>query len=91
MKHTKTISVTTARWWFHKMGYRWKRDHKGQYVDGHEREDVTAYCNCVFLPAMAAIELRTRKWGINDEPGSSFIMCHTVVWYHDKSTFYAHD
>ena len=25
------------------MGYRWIREKKGQYADGHERADVTAY------------------------------------------------
>jgi len=33
---TKPITLCTAQVWMHKLGYRWTRDPKGQYVDGHE-------------------------------------------------------
>ncbi|KAK0495603.1 hypothetical protein EDD18DRAFT_1354058 [Armillaria luteobubalina] len=66
---------------------------KGQYVDGHEREDVVKYWREVFLPAMAALESRMRKWSSNDGPETvpdSHTRC-VVVWFHDESTFYAND
>ena len=39
----KSIDVSTAQRWMHKMGYRWTKDPSGQYVDGHERADVVDY------------------------------------------------
>ena len=38
--HKKKISVTTAQCWMKRLHYQWSLDPKGQYVDGHEREDV---------------------------------------------------
>ena len=32
----KTISLATAKRWMHRMDYRWTRNFKGQYVDGHK-------------------------------------------------------
>jgi hypothetical protein len=56
LKRTKTISLATARRWLEKMGYRWKKNLKGQYVDGHEQPDVVHYRQNVFLPAMEQYE-----------------------------------
>ena len=77
------------------MGYHWKKEAKGQYVDGHEREDVVQYQQEVFLPMMEKYGEQTRKWA-ND--GSEIIPLiltlstpHVVIWFHDKSIFYAHD
>ena len=39
----QTISLMTAQCWMHMMDYRWHKDPKGQYVDGHEQEYVVAY------------------------------------------------
>jgi len=75
------------------MGYHWGCDPKGQYVDGHEHEDVVDYRQKVFLPKMAELVKQTTLWGSKDgpsvdpEPG----VHHVIIWYHDKSTFYAHD
>ncbi|KAJ3508503.1 hypothetical protein NLJ89_g5715 [Agrocybe chaxingu] len=88
----KTISLTTAQRWMKRMGYRWTINPKGQYVDGHERADVVHYRDEVFLPAILELEPRMRKYGTGDDndalgPNTRRI----VVWYHDESTFYAHD
>ena len=88
----KTISLTTAQRWMKKMDYRWTLNPKGQYVDGHAREDVVNYRNEIFLPSMARLEERTRKFGSEDMPYSLGPgVQHAVVWYHDESTFYAND
>lgn len=99
----KTISLATAKRWMHKLGYRWRHTFKGQYVDGHEREDVVHYRQHVFLPAWEKIQSRTRIWDsdkneITDQlpaastaTGSSLPQRRVIVWYHDESTFYAHD
>jgi hypothetical protein len=42
-----------------KLEYRWTKDPKGQFVNGHERDDVVAYRQETFLPAWAAIKEKT--------------------------------
>ena len=46
----KLISERTAHSWMAKMGYRCKKEPKGQYKDGHEHEDVVTYQENDFLP-----------------------------------------
>ncbi|KAF9503221.1 hypothetical protein BS47DRAFT_1378395 [Hydnum rufescens UP504] len=58
----KPISLRTAQCWLCIMGYHWQKEWKGQYSDGHEREDVTRYHQSVFLPAMAEYAKSMRKW-----------------------------
>ena len=86
----KRINISTAQQWMKKLDYQWTYDPKGQYVDGHEREDVVEYRQKVFLPRWANIQARTHDWskGLPDP------LPHerkTVVWFHDESTFYAND
>ncbi|KAI5988731.1 hypothetical protein EDD15DRAFT_2116555, partial [Pisolithus albus] len=50
LKIHQPISVRTAHRWMKRMGWKWKQEAKGQYVDGHEREDVVTYRQNVFLP-----------------------------------------
>jgi hypothetical protein len=42
--------------------YRWTTPKKGQYADGHEREDVVTYRNKVFLPKWQQMETQMRNW-----------------------------
>ena len=39
----KPINLATAQQWMKKLDYCWSHTPKGQYVDGHEREDVVIY------------------------------------------------
>lgn len=88
------ISLSTAKQWMHTLGYHWRRDHRGQYVDGHERADVVAYCQEVFIPQILEHQSRLNKWGKD-----GVTLEHTVSpgerpveeWYHDEVTFYAND
>jgi len=73
------------------MGYQWSVDPKGQYVDGHEREDVVNYWQNVFLPGWASAERYMRTYTRAGEEELSSNGRHTIVWFHDESTFYAHD
>jgi hypothetical protein len=66
-KNTKPISIQTARRWLKLMGYRWRAEPKGQYVDGHEREDVVRYWQNVFLPTLAELEPHMRKYDDSGE------------------------
>ncbi|KAG1788185.1 uncharacterized protein HD556DRAFT_1312143 [Suillus plorans] len=63
---TNRISLATAQRWMKKLEYRWTKDPKGQFVDGHERDDVVAYRQEVFLPAWAAIKEKTRNWSCHN-------------------------
>jgi hypothetical protein len=73
------------------MDYRWTKAPAGQYVDGHEREDVVEYQQNVFLPTMASFELKLRLWndGLAELDGREGRQ--TVIWWHDESIFYAND
>jgi hypothetical protein len=42
----------TATEWMNRRGYKWTDPKKGVYKDGHERPDVLAYRNDVFLPTV---------------------------------------
>ena len=98
---TKPISLATAkRWMSNQLGYRWTKEPKGQYVDGHERVDVVEYRQKVFLPAWTEFENSMRVWTdenihlrVDEVPDSESRpdIANTVVWFHDESTFYAHD
>jgi hypothetical protein len=89
----KTISHKTAVRWMQVMAYRWGEELKGQYADGHERDDVVTYQQSIFLPAWAAPEANTHKFD-NDGAldGSARLATRpTVIWNHDESIFYTHD
>ncbi|KAJ6612484.1 hypothetical protein B0H10DRAFT_2223097 [Mycena sp. CBHHK59/15] len=100
----RIITVRTAQRWMKKMGYRWRKEPKGMYSDGHEREDVVNYRQNVFLPRWREFEARTRWYGGNqtdeqvdfDARMRVFLSLVpdgrvVVIWRHDESTFYCHD
>ncbi|KAJ3555900.1 hypothetical protein NM688_g2325 [Phlebia brevispora] len=105
LKHT--VSLATAKRWMYMMDYRWTKTPSGQYVDGHEREDVVAYRQETFLPSMEKYEGQMRVWDTStgeetvDPEARAQASDGTdlegqprrrvVLWYHDESTFYAHD
>ncbi|KAJ7628314.1 hypothetical protein FB45DRAFT_749011, partial [Roridomyces roridus] len=88
------ISLSTARNYLNELGYRFRVEKKGQYSDGHEREDIVYYRDEVYLPALKGFQDRSFVF----EPDGSVITLslparvrRTVIWYHDESIFYAHD
>jgi hypothetical protein len=89
----KTISLSTAQKWMQQMDYRWMKTPKGQYVDGHEREDVVYFRQNKFLPALQSLRSCMRQFASEDEASTEppTSVRPVVVWYHDESTFYAHD
>ncbi|KAG0696145.1 hypothetical protein DFH29DRAFT_984723 [Suillus ampliporus] len=86
---SKTISLVTAQRWMENCGFRWTTAKNGQYVDGYKHSDVVNYQQNKFLPAWYLVDPNTRKWFLRRE-GSTTGRC-TVVWFHDESTFNAHD
>lgn len=104
LHRSKPISIHTARRWMKALGYHWRKEPKGQYVDGHEREDVVAHRQKIYLPFMEECEGRTRQWdadgnkviaeGVTDgsDGDRTLIQCRRlVIWFHDECIFYAHD
>ena len=89
----RDISHKTACRYLHVLGYRFQYTPKGQYVDGHEREDVVTYQNTVFLPKWWKIVNRLASWDRNltEHPPTIDSEKRVIVWFHDESIFYAHD
>jgi transposase len=89
----KGISLATTKRWMRHLGYRWSKTPTGQYVDGHEREDVVTYRQKTFIPAWVVLEAQMRSWtgdnlDVEDAPTSGR---KVVIWHHDESIFYAND
>ena len=88
----RDISQKSATRYLHALGYRYQLAPKGQYVDGHEREDVITYRRQVFLPNWKKYMPRMAVWDKD-------LTCHlpsipekqVIAWFHDESVFYAHD
>jgi len=60
--HTTSIYHSTAKQWMKKLGFNWANIPKGQYIDGHEHEEVVTYQQEVFLPKLAEIDPKIQKW-----------------------------
>jgi len=89
-----TISLATARRWMRRMGMRWMKTPKGQYVDGHERPDVVDYRQNNYIPRRFGSKLPLRTWTagtIGDRVVPSSSERHTVYWYQDETTFTQND
>ncbi|KIL57925.1 hypothetical protein M378DRAFT_188351 [Amanita muscaria Koide BX008] len=85
---TSSIALATAKRWMQKFDYRWVQNHKGQYVNGHEREDVVNYRQNLFLPTWYSFEQKELvEVPKNLEEGGRRL----IAWFHDESIFYAHD
>ncbi|QRV77097.1 DDE superfamily endonuclease [Ceratobasidium sp. AG-Ba] len=88
-------SIRTAQRWMKEFGFRWGEDPKGQYVDGHEGEDVAKYRNEHFIPIWTELERhmcwydsKTMEYHVPAlEPGERIEM----FWFHDESIFYVND
>ena len=90
----KSIGKATAKRWMVKLEYRWVKNHKGQYVDGHERKDVVDYRKNVYLPKWYEMEPRMRCWnneGIQEPLNLPSGVAPIVPWFHDESIYYAND
>lgn len=89
----KPPSLRTAQRWMHEMGYTWMKERRGQFADGHERDDVVEYRMKTYVPYWLKMERRMRSWHDGKEipPQLQDGERVLVVWFHDESTFYAHD
>jgi hypothetical protein len=90
----KTVSLKTAQRYLNAIGYRYKTPAKGQYADGHEREDVVFYREQIFLPQWRKFSERMFNWAEGNLPefGPMSVEGRRVIaWFHDESIFYAND
>lgn len=87
-------SVCTTQRWMHTMGYKWGTERRGQFADGHEREDIVNYRIKTYVPEWLKAEKRMRSWAKDGEETSPPLGeggKRPIWWFHDESTFYAHD
>lgn len=76
------------------MGYRWKTERRGQFADGHEREDVVDFRMNNFIPKWSKIEPRMTTW---DKDGNAILPKlargekEVVAHFHDEVIYKAHD
>ena len=84
---TKRIDISTAQLCMQGLDFQQTYSElKGQYVDGHEREDVVEYCQKVLLPQW--VNIKVQNWGwTNGQPDPLLHKQRIVVWFHDESTF----
>ncbi|KAJ6629861.1 hypothetical protein B0H10DRAFT_1903748 [Mycena sp. CBHHK59/15] len=94
---TKLISLATSKRYLHTLRFCFTSPVKGQYVDGHERTDVRAEHEKVYVPKPSELCYRMRVF---DKDGKDITAeveemvasgKWVVIWYHDESIFYAHD
>ncbi|KAF7316311.1 hypothetical protein MIND_00149800 [Mycena indigotica] len=93
-KITSAISIRTARRYLIKLGFAYGYAKKGQYSDGHEREDVVVYREETYLPTLKDFEERSYIYhadGTIQVPRLPPGVRPTCIWYHDESIFYGHD
>ena len=89
-----TVCISTLSKYLHIWGYSFRKNKKGVFYDGHEREDVVAYRNVWSKRMMQYIERSDIYEGEEMdavpprlEEGQKKIVFVT----HDESTFYAND
>jgi len=88
----RDISHKTACRYLQALGYRYQSTPKGQYVDGHQREDVVIYRKHVLLLKWKKIMWRMAVWDKDlKEHLPSGEGKRIIAWFHDESVFYAHD
>ena len=93
----QSISLRTAYRWLHLQGFNYKRDQKGTYVDGHEREDVVAYRQQFIrkidilqnshLPPPLGTDNLTASYTV----GKLDATCKLVLIFHDESVFHSNE
>ena len=93
-RHGFTISLSTAKLWMKRMGMRWMKTPKGQYVDGHERPDVVDYRQNTYIPRRLGSHLPLRTWTaetIGDRVAPSPFHHYVVHWHQDETTYAQND
>jgi hypothetical protein len=90
-----SLGQTSTYNWLLRLGFYKSEVKKGVYLDRHEREDIVAYRQEVFLPLMAELDSYTRQYNENNDgswkviepilpPGVQrhMIYCHNESYFH---------
>ncbi|KAJ6610487.1 hypothetical protein B0H10DRAFT_1713763, partial [Mycena sp. CBHHK59/15] len=80
-----TIHISTAQHWMHALKFCWVKNHKGQYVNGHKREDVYQMEGRTQTGTGDNLDIKEAVDAINDARKK------LVIWFHNESIFYVHD
>jgi hypothetical protein len=89
--------MSTARHWLHSEGFHYICHRKGLYFDGHDRPDVVAYRQDIFLPMMKRLECRLVQYIVGQVETEQFIEPQNYVEHrlvlccHDEMTCQAND
>ncbi|KAJ6534918.1 hypothetical protein B0H19DRAFT_1080326 [Mycena capillaripes] len=90
----RKISVRTARRYLNDLGYRFKTEKKGQFSDGHERDDVVYYREEVYLPALKGFQDRSCVFEADGSvitPTLPAGVRRTVIWKGDGASYMVAD
>jgi hypothetical protein len=97
LKVGRGVSLSTARRWLHREGFRYIGHKKGLYFDGHDRPDVVSYRQDEFLPKMKLYESRFVRYVVGDvskelhSDPPNFVETRKVLLAHDEMTAQAND
>jgi hypothetical protein len=97
VKVGKGISLSTARRWLHREGFRYTGHKKGLYFDGHDRPDVVSYRQDHFLPRMKSYEPHFIRYVVGDvelellASPPNYVETRKVLVVHDEMTAQSND
>lgn len=97
LKVGQGVSLATARRWLHREGFRYISHKKGLYFDGHDREDVIAYCQNIFIPTFKSYKPRLVRHIVGDVETElvmqlkNYVEHQLVLVPHDEMISQAHD
>lgn len=97
MKVARGVSLSTARRWLHRQGFRFTEHRKALYFDGHERPDVVEYRQNNFIPQLKEYRQRLVEYvvgGVAKEKEKlveNYVERRLVLVSHDESTTQAND
>ena len=97
MKVARGISLSTARRWLHREGFRFTEHWKSLYFDGHERPDVVEYRQNSFIPQIKEYRRRLVEYVVGEvmqekkKTVGNYVERRLVLVSHDESTAQAND
>lgn len=97
LKVGRGVSISTARRWMRREGFRFESYRKGLYYDGHDRADVVEYRQQSFLPEMERHKQRLVQYIVSDVEQeflynpNNYVERRLVLCAHDEMTAQAHD
>lgn len=97
LKARRGVSISTARRWMRREGFRYISYKKGLYFDGHDRPDVVDYRQNNFLPAMKEHADRLVQYlvgNVEEEATGqpkNYVERRLVLCAHDEMTAQAND